>query len=128
MRSTLPDQCPLSGARRTSLTAFPMSANDPKRTLPTPEPRNCLDCQPKPQELRLVVEMSEELCQKKGSRLAAKQATVNLFAGFPSASTALLDVNALHYNEINLTGSQNATPPSTLCRSIMRSTSDVVNV
>ncbi len=43
-------------------------------------------------------------------RLAARQATINLFAGFPLSSSAQLDVNLLHYNEIILTGSQNATP------------------
>ena len=43
-------------------------------------------------------------------RLAAKQASINLFAGFPRESSAVLDVNQLHYNEIVLTGTQNATP------------------
>ena len=43
-------------------------------------------------------------------RLAARQATVNLFAGFPPSSSAQLDVNLVHYNEIVVTGSQNATP------------------
>ena len=41
--------------------------------------------------------------------LAAKRATINLFAGFQPGATAVLDVNALHYNEVRLTGSQNAT-------------------
>lgn len=41
--------------------------------------------------------------------LAAKQAVINLFAGFPLRTTATLDVNQLHYNEIFLTGTQNAT-------------------
>jgi L-iditol 2-dehydrogenase len=58
----------------------------------------------------VIVSVGLEGLTETALRLAAKQATVNLFAGFPSASTALLDVNALHYNEINLTGSQNATP------------------
>lgn len=43
-------------------------------------------------------------------RLAARRAAVNLFAGFPPGTTAALDVNDLHYREIVLTGSQNATP------------------
>ncbi len=41
--------------------------------------------------------------------IAAKQGAINLFAGFPPETTAALDVNFLHYNEIVLTGSQNAT-------------------
>jgi len=41
--------------------------------------------------------------------LAAKQGAINLFAGFPPDMTATLDVNLLHYNELVLTGSQNAT-------------------
>ena len=41
--------------------------------------------------------------------LAAKQGVINLFAGFPPSTTAVLDVNLLHYNELVLTGSQNAT-------------------
>ena len=42
--------------------------------------------------------------------VAARQSTVNLFAGFPPESSALIDVNALHYQEVSLTGTQNATP------------------
>ena len=42
--------------------------------------------------------------------LAAKQGVINLFAGFPPDTTATLDVNLVHYNELVLTGSQNATP------------------
>ena len=41
--------------------------------------------------------------------IVAKQGAINLFAGFPPETTAALDVNFLHYNEIVLTGSQNAT-------------------
>ena len=41
--------------------------------------------------------------------IAAKQGAINLFAGFPPDTSAVLDVNFLHYNEIVLTGSQNAT-------------------
>jgi L-iditol 2-dehydrogenase len=36
------------------------------------------------------------------------QGTVNLFGGFPSGSSFALDPNAIHYGEINVTGSQNA--------------------
>ena len=43
-------------------------------------------------------------------RLAARRAWINLFAGFPPGTEARLDVNALHYHEIVLTGTQNATP------------------
>ena len=42
--------------------------------------------------------------------LAARQGSVNLFAGFVKGSTAMVDVNALHYDEVSLTGTQNATP------------------
>ena len=43
--------------------------------------------------------------------LAAKQGVINLFAGFPPDTTATLDVNLVHYNELVLTGSR--TPPPT---------------
>jgi len=39
-----------------------------------------------------------------------RQGTVSLFGGFPPDSTVALDPNAVHYNEVSLTGSQNATP------------------
>ena len=39
-----------------------------------------------------------------------RQGTVSLFGGFPPGSAVALDPNAVHYNEISLTGSQNATP------------------
>ncbi|MDP2675408.1 MAG: alcohol dehydrogenase catalytic domain-containing protein [Dehalococcoidia bacterium] len=39
-----------------------------------------------------------------------RQGTVSLFGGFPPGSSVALDPNAVHYNEINVTGSQNATP------------------
>lgn len=42
--------------------------------------------------------------------ITARQGAINLFAGFPPKTTARLDVNELHYKEIVLTGSQNATP------------------
>jgi threonine dehydrogenase-like Zn-dependent dehydrogenase len=38
-----------------------------------------------------------------------KQGIVNLFGGFPPNSILELDPNLIHYNEIVLTGSQNAT-------------------
>ncbi|MEE8346650.1 MAG: zinc-binding dehydrogenase, partial [Dehalococcoidia bacterium] len=38
-----------------------------------------------------------------------RQGTVSLFGGFPLGSTVALDPNAVHYNEIIITGSQNAT-------------------
>ena len=43
-------------------------------------------------------------------RAAGRQGSVNLFAGFPPDSSAVIDVNDLHYREISLTGTQNATP------------------
>lgn len=39
-----------------------------------------------------------------------RQGTVNLFGGFPPGSTVAMDPNAVHYNELTITGSQNATP------------------
>ncbi len=41
--------------------------------------------------------------------LARRQGIVNLFAGFPPGTTIPIDGNAVHYGEIVLTGSQNAT-------------------
>lgn len=41
--------------------------------------------------------------------LVRKQGSVNLFAGFPPNSAIPFDPNIVHYGEINLTGSQNAT-------------------
>ena len=38
-----------------------------------------------------------------------KQGVINLFGGFPPNSSIDLDPNLIHYNEIVLTGSQNAT-------------------
>ena len=38
-----------------------------------------------------------------------RQGTVSLFGGFPPGSSVALDPNAVHYNEVNITGSQNAT-------------------
>ncbi len=43
-------------------------------------------------------------------RVAGRQSSVNLFAGFPPESSAVIDVNDLHYREVSLTGTQNATP------------------
>jgi len=41
--------------------------------------------------------------------IVARQGVVNLFAGFPPGATIPLDLNALHYTEVVLSGSQNAT-------------------
>jgi L-iditol 2-dehydrogenase len=38
-----------------------------------------------------------------------RQGSIGLFAGFPPQSVVDLDPNVIHYNEIVLTGSQNAT-------------------
>jgi L-iditol 2-dehydrogenase len=40
----------------------------------------------------------------------ARQGVVSLFAGFPPNSSVALDPNAIHYSEVRLTGSQNASP------------------
>ncbi len=42
--------------------------------------------------------------------LARRQGVVNLFAGFPPGSAVQFDPNAIHYSEVALVGSQNATP------------------
>ncbi len=42
---------------------------------------------------------------------ARRQGVVNLFAGFPPGAAPSLDVNLIHYGELTLTGSQNATTP-----------------
>ena len=39
-----------------------------------------------------------------------RQGVVNLFAGFPPGSSVPFDPNVVHYNEVRLTGSQNASP------------------
>ena len=39
-----------------------------------------------------------------------KQGFVNLFAGFPPDTTVPFDPNAVHYSEVRLTGTQNASP------------------
>jgi len=41
---------------------------------------------------------------------ARKQGSVNLFAGFPPDTTVPFDPNAVHYSEVRLTGTQNASP------------------
>jgi len=42
--------------------------------------------------------------------LVRRQGVVNLFAGFPPHTIVNFDPNAVHYSEVILTGSQNATP------------------
>ena len=42
--------------------------------------------------------------------LVRRQGVINLFAGFPPGLSAGFDPNVIHYGEIELTGSQNATP------------------
>ncbi len=39
-----------------------------------------------------------------------KQGVVNLFAGFPPETSVPFDPNAVHYSEVRLTGTQNASP------------------
>ena len=45
-----------------------------------------------------------------GIPLARKQGWVNIFGGSPPNSSIHLDPNMIHYNELFLTGTQNATP------------------
>jgi L-iditol 2-dehydrogenase len=47
---------------------------------------------------------------EQGLAAVRPQGVVNLFAGFPPATSIALDVNVIHYREIRLTGSQNASP------------------
>jgi L-iditol 2-dehydrogenase len=42
--------------------------------------------------------------------LVRRQGYVNLFAGFPPGAAVSLDPNLIHYDELHLTGTQNATP------------------
>lgn len=42
--------------------------------------------------------------------LVRRQGVINLFAGFPQGTAVDFDPNAVHYSEVTLTGSQNATP------------------
>lgn len=51
------------------------------------------------------------LAEAAGSALSLvrRQGVVNLFAGFPPGTALTLDPNAVHYGELVLTGSQNAT-------------------
>lgn len=57
----------------------------------------------------VVVSVGVAALAERALALVAKQGVVNLFAGFPPGSTTPLDLNALHYGEIVLSGSQNAT-------------------
>ncbi len=45
-----------------------------------------------------------------GLACVVRQGVVSLFAGFPPNTTVSLDPNAIHYSEVRLTGSQNASP------------------
>jgi len=47
-----------------------------------------------------LIEPALNLCKKKG--------VVNLFAGFPLNQKSIIDVNLIHYNELKLIGTQNA--------------------
>ena len=47
-----------------------------------------------------LIQPALDLCKKKG--------VVNLFAGFPNNQKSLIDVNLIHYNELKLIGTQNA--------------------
>ena len=42
--------------------------------------------------------------------LVRRQGVINLFAGFPPGTAVDFDPNPVHYSEVTLTGSQNATP------------------
>jgi len=43
-------------------------------------------------------------------RIARKQGTVNLFAGFPGEGASAIESNIIHYNELNVTGTASAAP------------------
>ena len=58
----------------------------------------------------VIVSVGLDGLTERALRLAAPRARINLFAGFPPNTAATLDVNHLHYKEIVLTGTQNATP------------------
>ena len=58
----------------------------------------------------VIVSVGLDGLTERALRLAAPRARINLFAGFPPDTAATLDVNHLHYKEIVLTGTQNATP------------------
>ncbi len=57
----------------------------------------------------VVVSVGVPTLVEQALSLVSKQGVVNLFAGFPPGSTIPLDINSLHYGEIVLSGSQNAT-------------------
>ena len=57
----------------------------------------------------VVVTTGSAQAAASGLALARRQGVVNLFGGFPPDSTIALDANAIHYGELVLTGSQNAT-------------------
>lgn len=42
-------------------------------------------------------------------RLVRKNGAINLFAGFPAASTAVLDINDIHYRQIHISGASAST-------------------
>ena len=52
--------------------------------------------------------LSEVLEQ--GLAATRRQGALSLFAGFPPGTSVPLDPNAIHYSEVRLTGSQNASP------------------
>ena len=58
----------------------------------------------------VIVSVGLEGLTETALSVAGRQSSVNLFAGFPPESSALIDVNDLHYREVSLTGTQNATP------------------
>ncbi len=58
----------------------------------------------------VIVSVGLDRLTEQALELVAPQGAVNLFAGFPPGTTATIDVNPLHYNEVILTGTQNATP------------------
>ena len=59
-----------------------------------------------------AVVVSAGLPQVLDQALAAvrKQGVINLFAGFPPDTSVPFDPNAVHYSEVRLTGTQNASP------------------
>jgi len=57
----------------------------------------------------VVVSTGSDQAAAASLALARRQGVVSLFGGFPPGASIPLDVNAIHYGELVLTGSQNAT-------------------
>lgn len=56
----------------------------------------------------VIVAIGEPSLANQALQLAAIGGRVNYFAGFPKGSTAVMDPNLIHYNELQVTGGSNA--------------------